>query len=442
MTYNFVIDEWDRIIANNHKLNTFLMKVFGGVFGHNEWALRLPNSLSFVLYAWATWRLVKRVPSTWIAVLASIVLLVQPNLIEFFSIARGYALGTAFFIAAVVMTIEASDAKESASFSQRRLLYASICIGLGLGAYLAAINVFIMISACILGLQIWKWSRFGWRSLLTTGFILVFGFAWGVNELIELGQSEQLFYGNESYAQFWERFQLYYLWPVYGPYFLRASTMLNLLALGLLWPVFLWLFNRKFKAEVVIPLVILVGSSIGWVLEFEFFDSLLPMHRTSLVYYPLLGVLVVGFMIAVGRLERPILKYTTMVVYSVFAFVILGNFSKAVDFEVLREWGASADVKSAMYQVDEYAEKLSTEAVIEKHHSLRSEVNYYIRTRDMNAQVDMEAGIQLDAEFLLVRKNDFHYSFDDEQLTSKYELIGDYERSNLRLYIRKDILAL
>ncbi|NVK27028.1 MAG: glycosyltransferase family 39 protein [Flavobacteriia bacterium] len=441
MTYNFVIDEWDRIIANNHKLNTFLMKVFGRVFGHSEWALRLPNSMSFILYAWASWRLVRRIPTSWMAVMASLILLVQPNLIEFFSLARGYALGTALLFTSAVLTIEALDSDCSDGFSRRRILYASLLASFGLGAYLASVNVFIMLSACILGLQIWKWKRFGWSSLIPTGLVLAAGFAWGVNELLELSASEELFYGNESYIQFWERFQMYYLWPVYGPYFMRPSTMLNLLALGMLWPVLIWSLSRKLRAEIVVPLILLVGAAIGWVIEFEVFDSLLPMHRTSLIYYPLLGMLVVGFISGMKNVNKPFIKFPTMAVFAVFAFVILGNFSKAVDFHTLREWGGSADVKTAMMIVKEYSDELPREAEIEKHYNLRSEINYYIRTRGMNVGVNMNMGTELNAEFLLLRIRDFKYAFDDERLTSKYELVGDYPDSGLRLYIRKDVLS-
>lgn len=80
--------------ANNHILNTLLMKVSTGLFGNAEWALRLPNTLGHLLYVIFSFRLVREFfPNVFMSLLAFVLLNANPYMLDFFSVARGYGLG-------------------------------------------------------------------------------------------------------------------------------------------------------------------------------------------------------------------------------------------------------------------------------------------------------------------------------------------------------------
>ncbi|MGN6676226.1 MAG: hypothetical protein ACTHKL_00395, partial [Streptosporangiaceae bacterium] len=87
--------------ANNQWLNTASMIVAQAVFGQSDWAFRLPNLLAFGLYAGSALVLVAGLRHTAARIVALVVLLTDPFLLEFFGLARGYGLSVAFSAAAL-----------------------------------------------------------------------------------------------------------------------------------------------------------------------------------------------------------------------------------------------------------------------------------------------------------------------------------------------------
>jgi 4-amino-4-deoxy-L-arabinose transferase-like glycosyltransferase len=82
--------------ANNHFLALVVMKVFTGLLGVSGFAMRLVSLLAAGLYAWACYRIVRRVfAEKWTGVLAMALLLLNPLVMDFFVAARGYGLALA-----------------------------------------------------------------------------------------------------------------------------------------------------------------------------------------------------------------------------------------------------------------------------------------------------------------------------------------------------------
>jgi hypothetical protein len=80
-------------LANNHPLNSLAMYLMSRVFGHEPFALRLPNIAAFGLFA-ATALLIARKMVMPPFVFAALVM--NALLLEFFSLARGYGISAAF----------------------------------------------------------------------------------------------------------------------------------------------------------------------------------------------------------------------------------------------------------------------------------------------------------------------------------------------------------
>lgn len=83
-------DSW----PNNHILNTLLIKLFSSIFGMEQWAIRIPNLLAFLLYSFAIFRIVSSTLrfDSFMFLPASILFICNPYLLDFFSLARGYGL--------------------------------------------------------------------------------------------------------------------------------------------------------------------------------------------------------------------------------------------------------------------------------------------------------------------------------------------------------------
>lgn len=78
---------------NNHILNTILIKIFTGIFGWHHFVVRLPVFLGGLLYGWTALHLVRKLSNqSWVRVFALLMLLGNPYMLEFFSLARGYGL--------------------------------------------------------------------------------------------------------------------------------------------------------------------------------------------------------------------------------------------------------------------------------------------------------------------------------------------------------------
>ena len=83
--------------TNNHILNTVLMKYCELLFGSSELSLRLPNILAFILYSiFIILLLYKYIPKLMFPFYLLMVL--NPHLLDFFALARGYGLSFAFLL--------------------------------------------------------------------------------------------------------------------------------------------------------------------------------------------------------------------------------------------------------------------------------------------------------------------------------------------------------
>ncbi len=88
--------------TNNHILNSLLCKLSFSIFGMHQMAGRLPNILSFVLYFWFVWQFSRRFfKDDYVGLMFVAVMLGNPYLIEFFSLARGYGLSFALMMPSI-----------------------------------------------------------------------------------------------------------------------------------------------------------------------------------------------------------------------------------------------------------------------------------------------------------------------------------------------------
>lgn len=83
--------------ANNHLLNTILMTFCSLILGYSEWSLRLPNVLAFGLYGYSIIKILQLSKLHFLTIwLAIFVFFLNPFLLDFFALARGYGLGMGF----------------------------------------------------------------------------------------------------------------------------------------------------------------------------------------------------------------------------------------------------------------------------------------------------------------------------------------------------------
>ena len=86
----------DGLPDNNHLLNTLLCKVSVGLFGLSELSLRMPTLLGCFLYLLGINRCLRWAVSGWKVVPALLAVGLNPYVVDFLGVARGYGLGLGF----------------------------------------------------------------------------------------------------------------------------------------------------------------------------------------------------------------------------------------------------------------------------------------------------------------------------------------------------------
>ena len=88
-------------VATNHFLSTILAKLSTLLAGSSELALRAPALLGYVLYLWFSARILKQLTTGAIAVGGLLLLNLNPYLLDFFALSRGYGLSIGLMMAAL-----------------------------------------------------------------------------------------------------------------------------------------------------------------------------------------------------------------------------------------------------------------------------------------------------------------------------------------------------
>ena len=136
--------------ANNHVLNTFLVRISTASFHLTELSMRLPSLLAGGLYLWTCYRIARRWFGNSLAFLAVTGLLsLNPAVIDALSEARGYGMALAAWLLALHLVLESTQ-----SFSARNLNLAGVCLGLCVTASLP-----FAAPACALLLVTFLWFR-------------------------------------------------------------------------------------------------------------------------------------------------------------------------------------------------------------------------------------------------------------------------------------------
>jgi len=131
--------------ANNHFLNSLLAKISSAVAGSSEFVLRLPNLLAFAAYLLFAFLILDRFVKTKIIVLCGYLLLsLNPFVLDYFSLCRGYGLSLGFLMASLFFFFSFLD-KELGHKpdAYRRLQFSLTALSLGILANFSLLNVYL-----------------------------------------------------------------------------------------------------------------------------------------------------------------------------------------------------------------------------------------------------------------------------------------------------------
>lgn len=400
--------------ANNHLLNTLLFQISIKLFGQSDFALRLPNVLAFLLYAYCAYRLIHLVFQQYTTqLLAFVLLFLNSYMLDFFSLSRGYGLSLAFQMWALY--------NFALFFQQKRphlllgtylaLLLATLALFTNLiliPAFTAALWLFHILQQRAEKVPIRK-AVFGIPILFASitlalvytpmkGLTLFNEFQWGVSSLSESLSSltnntfrEHKFFGQHSK----EIFYYLTLLPLVGGILLAFRTN-----------------AMTFHRFLAFAFFLMLGTLV---MSFVLLGSQYPDQRKTLMFIPTIALLICFFV------ERsPSFKYKTWLTYTLSLFFIYA-FLTVMRMDATREWWYDAQTASFIEQIN--AESKGEKVSLGCHWHFHHTSHYYILTKDYKhielAAYSKDLPSTQSYDFFISMKSDF------DKLEESYVLPND-----------------
>jgi len=422
--------EWESK-ANNHVLNTFLMATSKALFGNNELALRLPNVLSFILYLVGLYNILKFSKDKMLLLLVISLAVLNPFLLEFFSLARGYGLATGFFMMSLFFFIKQDTDNYLPYDFFKDFILSMLFASMAMHSNLTLINFFIslMVVFSIKYLIIRKKKK---QQLIhdITFFTISLAFLlplfWGIKRLLLLKKIDELYYGAPSFNYSAESiinaslyFSGYPSWIIT----IIKNIILLLFGMGILSVIIKKEYNSSLTMMITLIIVILVELfSEHWLFSAKF-----PLERTALFYIPLLSVYVY-FLFQHLFIHYKFNKWIYNIFIGLSTVILLINFFKGINFEYTKTWRFDSHTKDAMKIVKHNSMNLDRKLSISCYPLFSSTIDFYINIWNLNIMPAIKIS---DTTHTL--NSDFVYRLDDNSAIDNFKVISTYNDINSNL---------
>lgn len=290
---------WDIVsykdpVPNNHILNTLLIKVNQFVFSENLFIARLHNVLSFLpFYIFTIAIAYKLFDSVWLRIFFIFSLVLQPFILDFFSVTRGYGLSLSFMMVSMFYFIKSIQGGTS-----KDLMWSVLWAAIGVYANFTLLNYFIPM-CLFLGydnyIKNWSFDRKKWIqgviNIVTIGVILLLIIAVPVYKMVSTKQF--VYWGTKGFFEDTVKNLIislrtgvdYFSLPNEWIYGIGVSIVsITLVAANIVnWK------NRK--GNLLWPMTILLLATATYnQLQFYIFDVPFLNARTALFFVPLVAV--------------------------------------------------------------------------------------------------------------------------------------------------------
>lgn len=413
--------------ANNHILNTFLMWMSSLIFGNSEWALRLPNVLAFGIYLFACYLLLKKEKSIWLLLIGSCLLLLNPFLIEFFALARGYGISLGFMMVSLYFLL--NNCFHHTSFHEfikaykQTLLFAFLAVL----ANLSMINFFIAVILIyfILYMVLFKQKNEPLKINKSIALFTLTPLIIGLSMLFFLSSKNQLYIGektlNETLNSMVDSllyFSTYQNWIINSVKY----SILVLFPIGITSVI----IKRDFKGPFFIIILLIIIIIIGLIIENLLFHSNFPAGRTALLFFPLIGLFFYYFISHLITFYAPI-KKIILICSTLISSLLIFHFSNNINLKTTKTWFYDSQTKDVILTIESYAKTSENPSTISCLWIFEPTINYYISSRKLNIAKVSREGIDLSTDFI--------YTIEDNSTLKGYKPIKKHTEIGSCLFV-------
>jgi len=407
--------------ANNHIINTILIKTLFLLRTDSLLIARLPNALSFILYAYFGYKVGSKYLSLIVGIGCFTLLMCNPFLLDFFSLARGYGLSLAFMMGALYFGVEHFDSVSKTSLIKSLLL-----------ASLSVLSIFSMIYfwlGLVSTLTLTSFLRRNFAALKKSifySFLVGTGLLAAISiSILRLMKADALAYGGEIgfYNDTLISLTRYSLYSFDITPFVYLSLNLSL---------FLFLFSALYsyylKRTWDTPKSMFLGTTILSITLIVLAHHLLgvryPLSRVGLFLYPLF-ILSLCFCLNDFKknLEIPILAL--LLIAFVFNFIHNANFYKT------SIWSFDAHTEAILQQVNERGKLEGKMVSFACTPVIYSSVNYYIKKKNypfVRVLQDESQLVPAGVDYYLLSKRDTASLSEEDYIRRWVCPLGSYEK--------------
>lgn len=350
--------KFESMSANNHLLLTWMDVVLVKIFGLSEIVLRLPALMAHLIFLFFSAKLLSHFQNRWLIISGFLIINLNPYLLDFFSLARGYGLSIGLMMASIYYLYIFQN-----EFKRKQALFSMLFGALSVLANYVLLNYFLGLFAGILVLILLRvvHSRNAdtqkisfWKSswpLITIFLLLLIGL---LPIALGLRAAGALYFGAEN--GFWVdtvrtivdrwfyelNYNYWILRLAKGGIIAVLSGAVILIALQLKerW----FTLNNSFLVTITGICFFCVTSTIA---QHYLFHTLYLIDRTALFFTVLFPIILVFFIEELAKKKSK----TAFLSYLAAIFVTIHTI-RAINFKYVLEWKWDANTKEMLADLE------------------------------------------------------------------------------------------
>lgn len=350
----FYSQKYNTMSANNHLLYSWLEIQFVNWFGVNELVLRLPSLLAHLLFLFYSAKLVADFNNKWLALASFFIINLNPYLLDFFSMARGYGLSLGLMMTSIYY-LYAFTKDHKSKFAIGSIFFAS----LGVLANYVLLNYCLALFGVLFLLIVYNTPASISSSQKVFIFlekiaapVIILSILLGIVIPIafKLKEAGALFFGgnkgfwSDTFSTVTDR-SFYELG--YNYWFQRFAKGFVILVVMAASGFFLFQFIKKKEDEKRLflgSLLFLIGLCvISTIIQHYFLGTLYLMDRTALFLVVLFNLVFVFF---IAQVSKDRAKLSVIIYLS--GLVVLIHFFASFNLKYVLEWKSNADTKEML----------------------------------------------------------------------------------------------
>lgn len=381
LSYTIFTGDAPRILtSNHHHLNTWCMQWCNSLFGPSELSLRFGSLVAFALFLWGGLFLIKSASGKLVQWAGLALLLLNPFILDFFSLARGYSWAMAGAMGMLVSLhgLSASTGGRAAPWLRIGFLSAALATLGNLAslnlvvAYIAVVAVWMLRQKRFLPLLKWQWRDMATFAAFGTAFLF------GLKEAFRLKESGEIYAGGRN-GFMKDTIQSLVDCSLYSaPYAHGISRYGPLILAGvgisiILWALYGWI-QRGRTGFFTLAGSLLLFSIVCIVAQHAFLRTPLPTDRMATYLLVVFGATVFA------ALEQLNGSPAGKIMSGALGFVLTAHFFITANTTHCYMWNYDRNTKKAMQQLVSVRNVWGRQVKMASHGLFEPAVNYYRKT--------------------------------------------------------------